>query len=333
MGQIDLNLNTSLASSISSTSGLIANVVNGLIISPNNAPPGVSGFVFNVIDDEEVFVDSDVTDHFVEQNYAIQDHIALKPIHFTLKGLMGELTYLIGQSSNPILNSILALAPLTEVNPEFNVQDSQVYSAIAGAIAQASEIFNLIPNPASLIANLSNIQTQQQAAFNFFLNMRNNRQLVTIQTPYGLLTNYIIESFRALQPGDSRFLSHFTVTFKQIQVVSTAVAPTSSSPNPAGTGTQTGPATNANPPSGITSPSAPSLNNDTTAIPPDNSTSGRITDMTSPPVLSGPTPGLTAEPDTNPAIPVTVPNIFPNNNPIFQTAPLLNTPTPGFIPV
>jgi len=333
MGQINLNLNTSLASSIQTTAGLIANIVNGFIVSPNNAPPGVSGFVFNVIDDEEVFVDSDVTDHYVEQNYAIQDHIALRPIHFTLKGLMGELSYLVGQSSNPILSSILALSPLSVVTPGFNVQDSQVYSSIAESIAQASEIFSLIPNTASLISNLSNIQTQQQAAFNFFLNMRNNRQLVTIQTPYGLLTNYVIESFRSLQPGDSRFLSHFTVTFKQIQVVSTSVAPASSSPNPAGTGTQTGPSTNDTPPSGITVPSAPSSNNDTTAIPLNNNTSGRITDMTSPTVLSGPTPGLTAEPDTNPAIPVTVPNIFPDNNPIFQTAPLLNSPTPGFIPV
>ena len=322
MGNINLNLNTSLASSLSTASGLIANVVNGLIIAPNNAPPGVSGFVFNIIDDEEMFVDSEVTDHFVEQNYAIQDHVALKPIQFTLKGYMGELSYLMGPTSNPILNSILALSPLTPVTPVFNIQDSQVYTAIATGIAQASNILNLIPNASTLISSLLNVSTQQQSACNFLLNMRNNRQLVTIQTPYGLLSNYIILNFRALQPGESRLSSLFTITFKQIQVVSTAVAPSSSSPNPGGSGTQTGPSTNASPPSGVTQAVTPTINNDTTAIPPDNSTSGRITDMTTPKVISGPTPGLTAEPDTNPVIPVTVPNIFPSNSPLFQTLPL-----------
>ena len=313
MGAINLNLNTSLAATISGASSLIANVVNGFIVSPNGAPPGVSGFVFNIVDDEEMFVDSDVTDHYVEENYAIQDHIALKPIHFTLKGLMGELTYIVGQPFNPILNAILALAPVVALNPLYNVQDAQVYESIAQQSAQALNVQNNTPSLFSLIANLSTIQTQQQAAFNFFLSMRNNRQLVTVQTPYGLLTNYIIENFRSRQPGDSRFMSDFTVTFKQIQVVSTAVAPTTTSPNPAGSGAQA-PVTQANTP--IVQPAG---------VPPattNNTTSGRITDMTTPQTLNGPTPGLAVIPNTNPAIPVSVPEVFPPTNPVFQTLPL-----------
>lgn len=332
MSTINLNLNSSLANTIQGASSLISSVVNGLIVSPNGAPPGVSGFVFNIIDVEEIFVDSEITDNFVEENYATQDHIALKPISFTLKGFQGELVAIAGVAFNPILTSILALAPLTQVNPSFNVQDGQIYSAIALQGSQAENVINQVPSLFSLIGNLANVQTMQQSAFNFFLNMRNNRQLVTIQTPYGLLTNYFVENFRARQPGDSRFMSDFTVTFKQIQVVSTATTPTAATPNPAGSGAQ---ATNSDSqitpsaPPAATLPSQSNTNN--SPISTDNS-SGRLTDMTSPPILAGQTAGVTALPDTNPVIPVNVPNVFPTSNPIFNTLPLLNTATPGFIP-
>ncbi len=334
MGTINLNLNSSLASSIQSTANLIGSVVNGFIVSPNGAPPGVSGFVFHIIDDEEFIVDSDTTDHFVEQNYAIQDHVALKPIRFTLKGFEGELINIIGAGTNPIINTILALAPLTDIVPVFNVQDGQVYSDIAESNAQSASVISNLQSLFSLISDLGTVQTNQQAACNFFLNMRNNRQLVTIQTPYGLLTNYIIESFRALQPGDSRFMSRFTVTFKQIQVVSTAVAPTAQSPNPDGTGVQTSSDSTQTPPApspGTTLPPQPQISSDTTNNTPNDYNSGRITDMVSPTVLSGQTSGLTAEPDTNPAVPVTTGNIFPSNNPIFQTLPLQPL-TPSLVP-
>lgn len=342
MGNINLNLNSSLASTIQTASGLIGNVVNGFIVSPNDAPPGVSGFVFNIIGDEEIFVDSEVTDHFVEENYAVQDHVALKPISFTLKGFQGELVSLVGQSFNPILNAILALAPLTQANPQYNIQDTQVYSAIALGSAQSLVVLNQIPSLAALIGNLTTIQTQQQAAFNFFLNMRNNRQLVTIQTPYGLLTNYIIENFRARQPGDSRFMSDFTVTFKQIQVVSTSVAPTAAAPNPVGSGVQTtnvqANAANPTPASSSTLPGQTTTTNaqfpSSSTLPVANTdlTSGRLVDYTTSTVENGSTTGAATFPGTNPPVPVSLPNTFPINNPAFQTLPSMNLATPGFIP-
>lgn len=326
MSIINLNLNAPLASAIQGASNLISNVVNGFIVSPNGAPPGVSGFLFTIIDVEEMFVDSEVTDHYVEQNYAIQDHVALKPITFTLKGFQGELVDIAGVPFNPILNTILALAPLTQANPAFNIQDSQVYSAIALQSAQAQNVINQVPSLFSLITSLSTIQTMQQQAFNFFLSARNNRQLMTIQTPYGLLNNYIIENFRARQPGDSRFMSDFTVTFKQIQVVSTAVTPTASSPNPAGSGSQ---ANNANPqinqtptpppPIVNTQPSQTQFSSNAT-IPPD--TSGRLSDYNANTAIGGQTTGVPSLPNTVPPVPVNVPNVFPPSNPVFQTLPL-----------
>ena len=48
------------------------------------------GFLFNILGEEVVTLTADATDHYVEDNSAIQDHIALKPITITLHGYIGE---------------------------------------------------------------------------------------------------------------------------------------------------------------------------------------------------------------------------------------------------
>ena len=51
----------------------------------------VSGFLFDVKGRDELTLASNITDHYVENNSAIQDHIALKPITIRLNGFVGEL--------------------------------------------------------------------------------------------------------------------------------------------------------------------------------------------------------------------------------------------------
>ena len=49
-----------------------------------------------------------------------------------------------------------------------------------------------------------------------------------------------IEDLRPSQNGDTRYISTFSITFKQINQVDTLTIYNASSPNPAGTGTQLG---------------------------------------------------------------------------------------------
>ena len=51
---------------------------------------GSAIFFFAYLTDEGVSMQADITDNFVETNYAVQDHIALKPRIIHLKGLIGE---------------------------------------------------------------------------------------------------------------------------------------------------------------------------------------------------------------------------------------------------
>lgn len=61
------------------------------IVRPDNPPPGLGGFLFDIDLNEIVELQSEITDYFVENNTSVQDHIALKPETVTLHGLIAEL--------------------------------------------------------------------------------------------------------------------------------------------------------------------------------------------------------------------------------------------------
>lgn len=343
MPQVNLNLNSQAAIAIQNSASLIANVANQYIVSANGAPPGISGFVFDILDIEEVAAESDITDHYIETNSAIQDHIAQKPIKFTLKGYVGELKKIFDNQQTSVFSEIAGLLPVSALLPNFNVQDAQVYTEIASAAAQAQSAIAAIASVSSLIPQLVGSLNYQQQAYSIFFGLWQNRTLCTVQTPFGLLTNMAIESLRPSQSGDTKFVSTFSIIFKQIQQVGTAVMQTAANPNPSGSGTQSGNQLN----------SSTAINSSTNPPPPNFPTpiqsgitsvnaSGRASDMLSSPAsLPGPSnAGVTQFPGTSTEITSDVvfppPQPAPNNSsasPIFNTlSPILPTPMAPVLP-
>lgn len=90
------------------------------IIRPNNPPPGIAGFLFDIPDDEWVELNSTITDHYTESNTAVQDNIALDPERVTVRGMVAELVQSIPPSqatvpvTDPLPDNIPATPPLTE---------------------------------------------------------------------------------------------------------------------------------------------------------------------------------------------------------------------------
>lgn len=58
---------------------------------------------FTFLDDETITAEAAITDNFVETNHAVQDHIAIKPRIYRLRGCIGEVTY---RGSNEWLKSL-----------------------------------------------------------------------------------------------------------------------------------------------------------------------------------------------------------------------------------
>ena len=76
--------------SILETADITNNLINNFVVSPV-VNLGIAGFQFDIFEEHKSELQAEITDHFVEDNSTRQDHIAIKPERFTLRGFVGEL--------------------------------------------------------------------------------------------------------------------------------------------------------------------------------------------------------------------------------------------------
>jgi hypothetical protein len=181
----------------------------------------VSGFIFDIIATEEFSLDSDITDHYTENNSAIQDHIALRPEKFMLSGYVGELTNNFTNFLLNILTEAQSFGTVLGLAPQFSIQATQVYNQIAAVTSSVAAVVNQAQNIYSLFTGVSTTANKQQNAFQYFYNLWLSRQLCEVETPWGILQNMAIENVRVKQDENTRIISDFTVTFKAIRFANT----------------------------------------------------------------------------------------------------------------
>lgn len=78
---------------------------------------------FHTITSEQITLSTDITDHIVEDHTSIQDHITIKPITFTMRGLISEKVYQMPNQSkwNQWIENISnKLTPLKVLAPTIN---------------------------------------------------------------------------------------------------------------------------------------------------------------------------------------------------------------------
>ena len=88
---------------------LASTAANLYVVQP--ADPNSEIFLFDTRGEEEANLESDITDNYIEDNTAMQDHIGLKPMTITLRGYVGELTNKLDPD----------LAQLIQVDPESKI--------------------------------------------------------------------------------------------------------------------------------------------------------------------------------------------------------------------
>lgn len=212
---------------------LIAGIQN-YVVAPLNAF-GLGGFVFDVQGEAHAQLGADITDHYTEDNRALQDHIAIKPKRITLKGYVGELVYAPNGGSPtsalqqvtqklttisgylPVLSAAATQAQQALANP---TSSTLTLNSIEGALPSAANIYGLVKNALGAFGDMQN----QQNAYNYFDSCRQQAILMGIQTPWEFLTNMAVETIEAIQYEESIFISDFSVTFKQIRIAQTKTA-------------------------------------------------------------------------------------------------------------
>lgn len=217
----------------------ITTAINQYVVAPL-AAFGVGGFVFNAVGEATGILSADITDHYTEDNTAIQDQIAIRPKRITLKGYVGELVYTpVGNDSPAIQTLAQKLTSLSSFLPAITASAEQAQQAIANptnldlptALGDASNLYGIVKNMLGAFGPTQN----QQNAYNYFKALWQTGTLMGVQTPWEFMTNMAIESINVVQPENSMWISDFSVTFKEIRIAKTTTVPQSNASAASGT--------------------------------------------------------------------------------------------------
>lgn len=211
---------------------------------PQNSPswkrdtqPLPPSYIFNYEGENTATITAEITDHYVEDNTAVQDQIAIKPVIITTQGFVAELNDIppaalaLVQLAAQKLTVVGAYSPQLTATAILAYNEAfQLYQVGLNAVNSAVNSWDSINgNGGETVINGSNVQssqpnqTQQQIAFLKFFGYWNNRQFFTIQTPWAIFQDMVIQNMRAIQDANTRTISEFEITFKQIRFASTQI--------------------------------------------------------------------------------------------------------------
>lgn len=217
------------------TSGITA-LSNLILVSPQNAgyqpaafvdANGVrhdqpKAFLFNYEGEQTYILQSDITDHYIEDNSAIQDQIALRPEMVTTSGFISELNDIPPYTVLSVLKTIAdKLTIISAYTPELSIAARIAYNEAAFLYSIAKNAVNTAQSVISAITPGAYPQNKQQIAFQQFYQWWSNRVLFTIQTPWAVRSNMAIHTIRVIQDDTTKDISNFEITFKRMSFATT----------------------------------------------------------------------------------------------------------------
>lgn len=202
-------------------------LANKFILKPANAK-GLAGFIFDYEGETQLTVQSEITDHYSEQNTFVNDQAAQKPQRVTLRGFVGELV------ANPNLGVLGALqtlqGKLTTLPALLGKYTPGVVQNIAAGVTTATTVVNKIDNAISRAQNIVGLfvgsapaPTKQQLAYQNLYALWANNTVFTLDTPFAYFRSVMIETMTAIQPEETKEWSEWSVTVKEVRFTGTVV--------------------------------------------------------------------------------------------------------------
>jgi len=198
-------------------------------------PPAL---LFNYEGEQSILLESDITDHYVEDNSSRQDQIALKPEVVQTQGFIGELNNVPPPGLGLLKTITDRLTVLTAFAPGLTTTAQNVYNQASAGYALAKNIQNTAVSAWSSIKNtaldsngqsviganglaVAESQNRQQTAFQQFYGYWAARTLFTVQTPWCVIEDMAIQRVRPVQDAEATDFTTFEVTFKRIRTAKT----------------------------------------------------------------------------------------------------------------
>lgn len=231
----------------------------GELIEENSKPFQLIKYFFDVVNDDTVTYNAQITDNWIESNSAIQDHIALQPVTITMRGLCGELVYDAKQAELDYENE---LAQAKTRNSQYTIiwkyGDFKGIEDVDGKLVAIGKIAPPLSNITEMAQNnweLLNIQNQKASKIVDAFKNRNNKTMAqqmnnynglstnarqsrlkqvgdefkkailgrksfTVNTPFGTFENMYLQTV-TLHQGEEDYIGDIDITLKQIRFAQT----------------------------------------------------------------------------------------------------------------
>lgn len=195
---------------------------------------GIAGFRFHVPESETIKLENDITDHYIESNTAVQDHIAQKPVSITLSGYVGDYFYSnhkIADMVSQIVTTVkLVQSFLPDVSEEVQKAKINKSKATFGSDDKLAvkDYYGVYKNQLNdvdifaLMQSLYKFKSAQTRAFLFFEALWKSRTLFTVETSWKRFDNMAIQSMTARRDNNAD-ITEFSITFKQITLTQTLI--------------------------------------------------------------------------------------------------------------
>jgi hypothetical protein len=189
------------------------------LIRSDNMMEGIGGYLLDIIEEDQSELTSEITDHYVENNTSIQDHITLAPEEVVLHGVVSELSILrtvVPSKETPQIRN--ALSDRSDLGPVFTPGAEENFEFATPPTPPKSGVLRKFENAKGVIGNRKG--AKQADVFNYLYQIWKGRQFVNVETAWGTWPNMAIKTLRAVQNKESRQVSEFWVTFKSIRFAS-----------------------------------------------------------------------------------------------------------------
>lgn len=210
---------------------------------------------FKTVTNDSISFQSQITDNWIENNTAIQDHIALSPVTISMKGLIGEKYYTSEDAQRnyekALAQANLAPYPAGSFDGIIPGQIENKLNAVSAYFPEVSNITQVALNVWDLheaafrkAENIANILIGQSTGslsdkMNFYsgsnTNLKEselkqiveslkdywlNRKALIVNTPFGDFDNMYIQSV-TIQQGNTNAVGDIDITLKQLRFAQT----------------------------------------------------------------------------------------------------------------
>lgn len=197
------------------------NVVDWVRFEPKDS--NITALHLQIAGNESMSLQADITDNYVENNIAYQDHIALKPMVYTLEGEVGELTWYKNDPQNSMIGAVAQkLAPVVSFAPSVCKSASTVQDKAMKIIGVVDSLDNAFSRFWGFLSN-DDVNTEQKKVFKYLQALWASRTPINIKTPWKKLENYVIQNVEFSQSDRTVDKSKIKISFKEFKTTASRV--------------------------------------------------------------------------------------------------------------